>query len=102
MRVTTARLWRFALAMALVLSMMGGVASAQDDAPEIESACLVANEGALLDGTFNQFSLEGLQRATEDFDLQEQVIDSQAVVEFEDNVNLCISEGADVVVTVGF
>ncbi len=89
------------LTLALALSLTGGLVSAQD-APEIENACLVANEGALLDGTFNEFSLEGLQRAVEDFNLEDQVIDSQAVVEFEDNLNLCVSEGADVVVTVGF
>src|SRR5829696_6959564 len=67
------RFFRFlpvvALATAFVLP-----AQAQE---AIDSVCLVSN-GKINDGTFNQFTYEGMQRAVDDFGLDSTYIESQA------------------------
>lgn len=67
----------------------------------IDSVCLVSN-GKINDGTFNQFTYEGMQRAVEDFDLDSTYIESQAATDYEANINTCISEGFDFIITVGW
>ncbi|MBC7814751.1 MAG: BMP family ABC transporter substrate-binding protein, partial [Burkholderiales bacterium] len=85
--------------VALILGVVPAAVMAQD---EIESVCLVTDVGRVDDGGFNQFSNEGMERAAEEFDLETTVIETSAPAEFENNINTCIDEGFDVVVTVGY
>lgn len=84
---------------ALVAVMPLTVASAQD---EVESVCLVTDIGRVNDGTFNQFAYEGMVRAAEDFDLDTTFIETTAQTEYQNNINTCLTEEFDVIVTVGF
>jgi basic membrane lipoprotein Med (substrate-binding protein (PBP1-ABC) superfamily) len=85
--------------VALMVTPFIGI-SAQE--PLIESACLVTDIGKINDGTFNQFAYEGMVAAAEDFGLDTTFIETQAQTDYETNINTCINEGYDVIVTVGF
>lgn len=70
--------------------------------PLIESVCLVTDVGKINDATFNQFAYEGMIAAVEEFGLDTTFIETQAQTDYETNLNTCISEGYDAIVTVGF
>lgn len=74
--------------------------SAQE--PLIESVCLVTDIGRVNDGTFNQFAYEGMVAAAEDFDLDTTYIETTSQSDYVTNIDTCVSEGYDAVVTVGF
>ncbi len=71
-------------------------------APEIDSICLITDVGRVNDGTFNQFAYEGMLRAAEDFDLQTTFIETVSPTDFRPNIETCVTEGFDIIVTVGF
>jgi basic membrane protein A len=73
--------------------------AAQDGA---ESVCLVTDVGRVNDGTFNQYAYEGMERAAEDLGLDATFIETQAQTDYQANLETCIQEGYDVIVTVGF
>jgi basic membrane protein A len=73
---------------------------AQDAA--IDSVCLITDVGRVNDGTFNQFAYEGMLRAVDDFGLESTFIETTAQTDYATNINTCVDEGFDAVVTVGF
>jgi basic membrane protein A len=71
--------------------------------PEIDAVCLITNEGGRVnDGTFNTFAYNGMLRAAEDFGLENTYIETVSASDYASNFEACISEGYDVIVTVGF
>lgn len=90
-------LMAFAL-LALVFSVVPATL-AQDG---VETVCLVTDLGRVNDGTFNQFAHEGAEAVTEDYDLEYRFIETQSETDYETNINTCVEEGFDVVITVGF
>jgi basic membrane lipoprotein Med (substrate-binding protein (PBP1-ABC) superfamily) len=54
------------------------------------------------DGTFNQFAHEGAVEAVEDYDLEYDFIETESETDYAANIQTCVDEGFDVVVTVGF
>jgi basic membrane protein A len=74
--------------------------SAQDTG--VESVCLVTDLGRINDGGFNQFGHEGASSAAEDFDLEYTFIETQSEADYARNIQTCLDEEFDVVVTVGF
>jgi basic membrane lipoprotein Med (substrate-binding protein (PBP1-ABC) superfamily) len=91
----------FAVAAAVLTLGIVPVAFAQD-MMAIEKVCLVTDLGKVNDGTFNQYAYEGMLRAVEEFDIDSEFIETQADTQYADNINTCISGGANVVITVGF
>lgn len=91
------RFFRFVPIFALLVAFALPVAAQE----AIDSVCLVSN-GKINDGTFNQFTYEGMQRAAEDFDLETTYIESQAATDYQANIDTCISEGFDFIITVGW
>ncbi len=85
----------FAMAMSLVPAV-----SAQDDG--IESVCLVTDVGRVNDGTFNQFAHEGAELVSDDYELDYEFIETVSEADYETNIQTCIDDGAEVVITVGF
>ena len=83
-----------------MLALMPLAVNAQD--ATIESLCLVTDVGKVDDGTFNQFAYEGFERAATDFDLDSTYIETTAQTDYTNNINTCINEGYDVVITVSF
>ena len=76
--------------------------TATAEAVPVESACLVTDVGKVNDGGFNQFTYEGMLRAADEFDLKTTVIETQAITDYENNIAVCVNEGYDVIITVGY
>ncbi len=74
-------------------------AAAQDG---IETVCLVTDLGRVNDGTFNQSAHEGAVAAAEDYDLEYDFIETQAETDYEANIQTCVTEGFEAIITVGF
>lgn len=108
---------------ALILAACGGASpspsaesmapSAESMAPSAESmeptaepvdymVCMVSDTGGFDDASFNQSGLEGLQRAVSELGITEEHLQSDAQEDYDRNINQCISDGADMVITVGF
>ena len=87
----------FSLAM-LLLAMIP-LAGAQDG---VETLCLVTDLGRVNDGTFNQSAHEGAVAAADDYDLEYKFIETQAETDYEANIQTCVDEGFEVIITVGF
>lgn len=68
----------------------------------IESICLVTDVGRVNDGTFNEYAYNGLVQAAEDFSLDSTYIETTSETDYEANINTCVEEGYDIVITVGF
>lgn len=83
----------------LALLALVPAAAAQD---AIETLCLVTDLGRVNDGTFNQFAHEGALQAADEFDLEYRWIETQAETDYEANIQTCIDEGFEVIITVGF
>jgi basic membrane protein A len=64
--------------------------------------CMVSDTGGFDDASFNQSGLEGLQRAVTELGIQEEHLQSDVQEDYDRNINQCISDGADMIVTVGF
>jgi len=111
--------------LSLILAACGGnspspSASAQSMAPEsmapesqAESmapsaapvdylVCMVSDTGGFDDNSFNQSGLEGLQRAVTELGVQEEHLQSDKQEDYDRNINQCISDGSDMIITVGF
>ena len=89
---------RLTIDLALFL-LIPPVASAQDG---IETLCLVTNLGRVNDGTFNQSAHEGADSAAQDYDLEYKFIETQAETNYGANIQTCVDEGFDGIITVGF
>lgn len=68
----------------------------------IKTVCLVTDLGNVNDGTFNEFAYNGALQAVEDFGLELNFIETQSETDYETNINNCLTEGYDAIVTVGF
>jgi basic membrane protein A and related proteins len=94
---------KFVLALGILALVSLGIApmvAAQD--PLIESVCLVTDVGRVNDGTFNQFAYDGMVRAAEDLGLESTFIESQAQTDYVANIQTCVTEEFDAIITVGF
>jgi basic membrane lipoprotein Med (substrate-binding protein (PBP1-ABC) superfamily) len=85
-----------------VLALIFSVAPAVLAQDGIETVCLVTDTGQIDDGTFNQYAHEGATAVVEDYDLEYTFIETQATTDYEANINTCVDEGFDVIITVGF
>ncbi len=84
--------------LALILAA-APLALAQDGA---ETLCLVTDLGRVNDGTFNQSAHEGAVLAADEFDLEYSFIETQAETDYAANIQTCVDEGFQVIITVGF
>lgn len=92
---------KFALVVLVALLIVPALSvSAQDSL--IQSVCLVTDVGRINDGTFNQFAYEGMLKAADEFGLDNTYIETQAPTDYEANINTCLSDNYNAIVTVGF
>jgi basic membrane lipoprotein Med (substrate-binding protein (PBP1-ABC) superfamily) len=87
------------LFLLVALLALGAPALAQG---EIDTVCLVTDLGRVNDGTFNEFAYEGMLAAAEEAGLDSTYVETQAQADYAKNINTCIAENYDIVVTVGF
>lgn len=97
MRASGAKPRLITLCLAIALLIMP--ANSQDG---LESVCLVTDMGRVNDGTFNQSAHEGALAAADDYDLDYSFIETQADIDYAANIQTCIDEGFEAIVTVGF
>ncbi len=86
----------------LVLSLLVPFASIAAQEPLIESVCLVTDLGRVNDGTFNQYAHEGAVNATDDFGLDYTFIETSSQADYARNIQTCLDEDIDAIITVGF
>lgn len=81
-----------------------GEASAQDEVGTlgVERVCLVTEGGGVDDGTYNEFAYHGMLDAAEDFGFETHFIETEAEGDIESNIQTCLDEGYDTIITVGF
>jgi basic membrane protein A and related proteins len=98
---------RHVLFLLLVVMLVGIVpaltVTAQDSL--IESLCLVTDVGSITDGTFNQFAYEGALRASEEFGLDFDYIETQPPASpdvYRKNIQTCLDDNYNAIITVGF
>lgn len=84
----------------MLLASFAPATLAQDAA--IESVCLVTDLGRVNDGTFNQFAYEGMVAAAEEFELESTFIETSAQTDYANNIQTCLDEDFDAIITVGF
>ncbi len=84
--------------LALLLGLIP-FAAAQGGA---ETLCLVTDIGRVNDGTFNQFAHEGALDVADEYDLEYKFIETQAETDYDSNIQTCIDEGFEIIITVGF
>ncbi len=63
---------------------------------------LVTDTGKVDDKSFNQSAWEGTQQAAEALGAEANYIETEEAKDYENNINLFIEDGVDVIVTVGF
>lgn len=100
------------LAAGSVLGVSALLLSACGAAPEEDSAasgenqdyagCIVSDSGGFDDRSFNQNSYEGLKKAETDYGITTREAESQAVTDYDPNINSMVQSGCNMVVTVGF
>lgn len=65
-------------------------------------ACMVSDAGGFDDKSFNESGKRGLDAASDDLGIETQVAESQANADYAPNITNLVSEGCDMIVTVGF
>ncbi len=64
--------------------------------------CMVSDVGGFDDNSFNENGLAGLERARDELGVEIATLQSNSAEDYERNINQFISDGCDMVVTVGF
>ncbi|WP_238654494.1 BMP family lipoprotein [Rothia uropygialis] len=88
--------------------LLAGCAPAPDKDADIANdrsdytGCIVSDSGGFDDRSFNQNSYEGLLKTKDDYGIQTKQAESQAVTDYEPNVNSMVRGGCGLTVTVGF
>ena len=90
------------VAVVALSACAGGATGGGAASGGITKICLVTDVGRVNDGTFNQFAYEGFEKAAKEFNLESKYIETQAATDYENNINTCVSEGFQAIVTVGF
>jgi basic membrane protein A len=64
--------------------------------------CMVSDTGGFDDHSFNESGLNGQLRAVDELGVTEEHLQSDKAEDYDRNINQCITDGADMVITVGF
>ena len=70
--------------------------------PIAYKACMVSDVGGIDDNSFNENAWKGMTDAQAKLGIEVKFLESSATPDYEKNINQFISEGCDMIVTVGF
>ena len=87
------------MSLVMVFSLVG---FAQPVEAETTRVGIVFSTGGLGDMSFNDMAYEGLQRASEDFDVEFDYIEPDDVADFDPSLRRFAREGYDLIIAVGF
>lgn len=65
-------------------------------------ACQVTDTGGVDDKSFNETAYRGLERSRDELGTEIAFLESQAITDFEPNINAFLAQACDIIVTVGF
>jgi basic membrane protein A len=65
-------------------------------------ACMVSDVGGIDDNSFNENAWAGMERAQDELGVEVTFLESRSAEDYERNINQHISDGCDMIVTVGF
>jgi len=65
-------------------------------------ACMVSDVGGIDDNSFNENAWKGMEDAQKALGIEVKFLESRAATDYEKNINQFVSEGCDMIVTVGF
>jgi basic membrane protein A len=65
-------------------------------------ACQVTDTGGINDKSFNQTAWKGVQDAEAQLGIQGKYLESQQQTDYEKNINACLSDKSNIIITVGF
>lgn len=88
--------------------LLAGCAPAPPEDSDIASdhadytGCIVSDSGGFDDRSFNQNSYEGVMKTKDDYGIKTKAAESQAVTDFEPNINSMLQGGCNLTVTIGF
>jgi basic membrane protein A len=83
-----------------IILLFGAVSSAS--ATAAMKVGLVTDVGKIDDRTFNEFAYKGMIRAGKDFNLETSFIETLQPTDYDKNIEQFVSEGYQVIITVGF
>ncbi len=86
------------LVFTLLLSACGGGATGEKKA----RVAVVLDTGGENDRSFNEYTLKGAREAAEELDLDFAYVVSEAATDYERNIENFVSEGYNLIITVGF
>lgn len=86
--------------MALALMVLSVALPAWAEAPK--SVALVTDIGKIDDHTFNEYAYKGMIQAAEEFGLKNAYVETLQPTDYEKNIEQFVTEGYEIVVTVGF
>ncbi len=64
--------------------------------------CLVSDEGGFDDKSFNQLGKEGIEQAEQSLGIQGILLESKNAQDYAPNIQSCLTQGSDLVITQGF
>ncbi len=67
-----------------------------------EKIALVTDMGKIDDRTFNEFAYKAMMKASRDFGLKTAFIETQQPTDYEKNIEQFVTEGFEIIITVGF
>ena len=84
-------------------SSAGSSGSASPSASKIDfKACMVSDAGGFDDRSFNQTGYEGLKKAEAELGVEVVALESKTDADYTPNINQAVSQGCNLVITVGF
>lgn len=84
-------------------STAASASTAQSAVPSIDfKACMVSDTGGFDDNSFNENGKEGLDRAHDELGVEVATLQSDSEEDYARNINQFISDGCDMIITVGF
>ena len=94
-------------ALAATALALAGCAAAPDDGPDTGGAsdflpCVVSDSGRFNDHSFNDSALRGITDAAEELGSEFNQVESTSDDDYTPNIDAQITEGCDIIVTVGF
>lgn len=111
------RTWIFGFALAAIMAAgcnsgapatketTGGDAAAKTGAADSNEKKLVVgivfDTGGVNDQSFNASANEGIKRAVAELGIEEKILESKAVKDYEDNLNSMVDQGCDLVIGIG-
>jgi len=64
--------------------------------------CMVSDAGGFDDKSFNQLGYEGINKAADELGVKAKTVESNADTDYAPNIDQLVSQGCDLIVTVGF